>query len=304
MGKDLIIVDWGTTGFRAWLVDEKGGVKDEIPSGIGMRDLPRERFPGYCGEQVARWRSGGEQPPIFMAGMVGAPQGWQAAPQPILPIGLDDLATQVVAAEGLADTWIIPGCRVQRSQSEIDVMRGEEVQIFGALELLGCRDALFCLPGTHSKWAETKDGTLTHFTTSMTGEVYQVMLAHSILGKTADANAPFSPAAFRLGLDQARRDGGVLHHMFTTRCRALYGDLAPETTPSYLSGLLIGSELRSMRILYPKAKDVVVVAGHALTEPYRIALAATGFSTRSVSAKDASLTGIRAVVNRRRACIA
>ena len=103
-----------------------GEVQDEIPSGTGMRDTAREDFPRYCGEQLARWRTGAEPPPVYMAGMVGAPQGCQAAPQPVLPVGIDDLAAQVVAAEGLADAWIIPGCRVQKSDAEIDVMRGEE----------------------------------------------------------------------------------------------------------------------------------------------------------------------------------
>ena len=37
---------------------------------------------------------------LSVAGMVGAPQGWQTAPQPILPVTLADLAAQVVAAEG------------------------------------------------------------------------------------------------------------------------------------------------------------------------------------------------------------
>lgn len=295
MDAKLIVVDWGTTSFRAWLVDAKGDVLDEIPSGTGMRDMPRDAFPGYCGEQLARWRSDANPIPVYMAGMVGAPQGWQTAPQPILPVTLADLAGQVVAAEGLPNAWIVPGARVQKSAAEIDVMRGEEVQIFGALALLGRTGGLLCLPGTHSKWAKVSEGTLTHFTSSMTGEVYEALLGHTILAKTADRAAPFEEAAFRLGLAKAQEPGGLLHLAFSARCRTLYGDLTPELTPSYLSGLLIGSEVRAMRELHPDARDLVVVASDALRGPYGIALAAAGFAATVVGAKAASLAGIGAV---------
>lgn len=296
----VIVVDWGTTSFRAWLV-AGGEVQDEIPSGTGMRDTAREDFPRYCGEQLARWRTGAEPPPVYMAGMVGAPQGWQAAPQPVLPVGIDDLAAQVVAAEGLADAWIIPGCRVQKSDAEIDVMRGEEVQIFGALDLLKRDDALFCLPGTHSKWAEVRGRKLVHFTTSMTGEVYETMLGHTILAKTADRAAPFDEAAFRKGLAQADSADGLLHQLFTARCRTLYGDMKPELTPSYLSGILIGAEVRAMRGLHPQAKEVLLCGSDALRGPYGIALAAAGIAITAVSAKAASLAGIGTIAARHRA---
>jgi len=295
MEAKLIVVDWGTTSFRAWLVDGQGEVMDEIPSGTGMRDMPRDAFPAYCGEQLARWRADANPIPVYMAGMVGAAQGWQTAPQPILPVSLADLASQVVAAEGLHNAWIIPGTRVQRSNTEIDVMRGEEVQIFGALDLLGKTDALLCLPGTHSKWATVTDGALTHFTTSMTGEVYEALLGHTILAKTAERAAPFSEKAFRLGLEQSHGEGGLLHLLFSARCRNLYGDLTPELTPSYLSGLLIGREVRAMRAHYPQESDLVVVASDALRGPYGIALTEAGFKTTIVATKAASLAGIGAV---------
>lgn len=295
MDANRIVVDWGTTSFRAWLVDAKGEVLDEIPAGTGMRDMPRDAFASYCGEQLARWRSESNPIPVYMAGMVGAPQGWQTAPQPILPVTLADLANQVVAAEGLHNAWIIPGTRVQRSNSEIDVMRGEEVQIFGALDLLGKTEGLLCLPGTHSKWATVADGALTHFTTSMTGEVYEALLGHTILAKTADRAAPFNEKAFRMGLAQSHGEGGLLHLIFSARCRTLYGDLKPELTPSYLSGLLIGSEVRAMRAHYPEADELIVVASDALRGPYGIALAEAGFKTTLIATKAASLAGIGAV---------
>jgi len=139
------------------------------------------------------------------------------------------------------------------------------------------------------------DGALTHFTTSMTGEVYEALLGHTILAKTAERAAPFSEKAFRLGLEQSHGEGGLLHLLFSARCRNLYGDLTPELTPSYLSGLLIGREVRAMRAHYPQESDLVVVASDALRGPYGIALTEAGFKTTIVATKAASLAGIGAV---------
>ena len=38
----------------------------------------------------------------------------------------------------------------------VDVMRGEEVQVFGVLELYPDATKI-CLPGTHSKWVTVED---------------------------------------------------------------------------------------------------------------------------------------------------
>lgn len=300
----LIAIDWGTTGFRAWLVDTaSGAVLDEVPEGPGMRGLKTAEFPTACARVVDPWRDSSEAPPppVYMAGMVGAPQGWRKAPQLPLPLTAADLADQVVRAEGVADAWIIPGARRQDSPKAVDVMRGEEVQIFGALSLSGAAGGLFCLPGTHSKWARVEDGALVRFDTAMTGEVHQVMLDHSILGLTADRDAAFSEAAFDLGLEQTEQPGGVLHHLFTARARGLFGDLTPPGAASYVSGVLVGTEIRDMTTLYPGAAEVALVCADRLRVPYARALARAGLAARFTPARDASLAGILAVVRRHRA---
>ena len=58
-------------------------------------------------------------------------------------------------------------------------MRGEETQIAGALALLPDFDGVFCLPGTHSKWAHVSAGEVVSFQTYMTGELF-ALLVHPI----------------------------------------------------------------------------------------------------------------------------
>lgn len=294
-----IIVDWSTKSFRAWLVDlDTGATLDEIPEGRGMRDLARSEFPGYCRAVLSRWRDDPSQPrpPVYMAGMVGSVLGWLTAPQPCLPQSPEDLAEHVVQTEEMRETWIIPGVRLEGEHDRVDVMRGEEVQIFGALDATGLSDAILCLPGNHSKWAEVCDGRLIRFTTSMTGEIFQTCLDHTILGQPADRKAPWSDSAFQRGLAQADRPDGLLHHLFTARSRHLYGDLGGGDIASYLSGLLIGHEIRAMEQCYSPGQDILLVSADALRGPYEAALRHFGHTPRWVSAKDATVRGVRSVV--------
>ncbi len=299
-GDRVIIVDWGTTSFRAWLVDTTtGAVLDEIPDGPGMRGLDRDGFAAACDSHVSGWRRG-DRPPIYLCGMVGAPQGWHPAPQPPLPLTANDLAVGIVPVPDLPGAYILPGAR--RQDEAVDVMRGEEVQIFGALAETGRADALLCLPGTHSKWARVENGTLIAFTTSMTGEVFEVMTTHSVLGLTATTGADFDAAAFDAGLAQADRPGGLLHHLFTARSRGLYGGLAPDGVESYLSGLLIGSEVRAMRALYPEADrgQILLVCTPRLRLPYERAFREAALSARWVAGRDATIRGVRTIAARHR----
>lgn len=298
MSRLAIIVDWGTSRFRAWLVEvESGATLDEITDGKGLRDLATPEFPDYCRGRLAPWRDRPEPVPIYMAGMVGAAQGWQAAPQLPLPVQTDDLAAHAVPAAGVTDAWIIPGCRYTDQHGVADLMRGEEVQIFGALALTERGDADLCLPGTHSKWARVHDGALIAFSTAMTGEVYEALMDHTLLGTPAERDAAFAAPAFRKGMQQAARDGGLLHHLFTARSRYVQGDLAAGEIASYLSGLLIGHELTDTAGRYQG--DVLLVCSPALKTPYETALQVLGVTHTWVASSEASIAGMREIILRR-----
>lgn len=300
-GAHAIIIDWGTSSFRAYLVDvETGRALEEIADGLGMGALERSEFPSYCREQTARWRSSNPPAPIYMAGMVGAAQGWLTAPQPPLPVSADDLAHHVVAADGMEEAWILPGVRYHGPDGHIDVMRGEEVQIFGALAEVGAVSAHLCLPGTHSKWATVRDGALERFFTAMTGELYRAILRHTVVGRLAMEDAAFDARVFERGLSVAGRPGGLLYHLFGARGQVLYGGLAAAEVASYLSGLLIGEELERMAELEALPDHVLLVCGERLREPYEIALRCRGVGAVWIDARLATLRGVVSVMRHHR----
>ncbi|WP_435105384.1 2-dehydro-3-deoxygalactonokinase [Arhodomonas sp. AD133] len=300
MSERIIVIDWGTTAFRAYLVDaDNGACLDRITQGHGMRELAGRPFADYCRERLGDWRENGAVP-VYLAGMVGARQGWHEAPQPPLPRAAADLAEDLVPAPGLDNTWLVPGVRLHGEAGHVDVMRGEEVQIFGALALAKRSEATLCLPGTHSKWARVRDNVLHHFATVMTGELFEAVTRHTLIGVPAEDAAAPDDGAFRQGLNQAERPGGLGHQLFTARSRWLYGDLAATGIRDYVSGLLIGHEMASMRELYRDTVEIVVVASDSLRSRYDSALRHFGLKAHHVATADASLAGVLAIARRHR----
>jgi 2-dehydro-3-deoxygalactonokinase len=241
----LIAIDWGTTGFRAYRLDGDGAVAESRSASKGILAVPPGGFPAVL-EEVGDWIAEGHAP-IVMAGMVGSRQGWLEVPYVACPAGFDEIAAAMrdVRWEGRR-AWIVPGLTCRDEARVPDVMRGEEAQILGALDDLPAAGALVCLPGTHSKWVRVERGRIAGFSTCMTGELYAVMKAHSILGRMMEDGAA-DPHAFADGVGRSGEPGGVLHHLFGVRTRGLMGELAPAAAASYLSGILIGHELRNAR---------------------------------------------------------
>ena len=298
MNSKAIIVDWGTTAFKAWLVElSSGEILASTSNNMGMSQLDSIQFSEALDQSIGCWKETQPELTVYMAGMVGAAGGWCLAPQLPTPLSRHDLSKNLMQVPNQKNTWIIPGARVPGNNP--DIMRGEEVQIFGGLKLSGKEQALMCLPGTHSKWAQIKDHQLVNFVTSMTGEVHQVMLQHSVLGKSLVLDhQTASSEAFEAGLAEADCETNVLHTMFSARTKLLGGSLDEHQVSDYLSGILIGAEVRSMEKRFPpESKPLVLISGIALKAPYTKALERAGYRVEWIDAGTASCEGIREIIN-------
>jgi 2-dehydro-3-deoxygalactonokinase len=239
----LIALDWGSTQLRAYRLGRRGEVLDARTLPWGVCHLPEQGFEGALAEAVEGW----PMVPVIACGMVGSRNGWCEVPYLDAPIRTDKLAASLVplSTKQGRQLYIVPGLR---DPSRPDVMRGEETQVAGLLarEPDAARESDVLLPGTHSKWVSVRDSKVTRIATAMTGELYGVLYQHSVLG--ASLPAPMSDElAFRRGVLTARASGeaGVLSRVFSARTLMLDGQLAPTSVADYLSGLLIGEEMRS-----------------------------------------------------------
>ncbi|GLQ88011.1 2-dehydro-3-deoxygalactonokinase [Dyella flagellata] len=273
----LIGLDWGTSSLRAYLFDADGKVVASRQQAWGVRQLPEGGFAAAFEAITAEWPAC----VAVAAGMVGSRQGWREVPYAALPADAAGIARGMLRVDDCAshELWIAPG--LQRRQPA-DVMRGEETQIIGALarQPLQQLNMRFVLPGTHSKWARVVDGRITDFDTVMTGEIYALLIKHSILGAglPAESTPSFAHDAFVRGLLAARDSGGegIFSRLFSTRALMLAGELAPAQAPDFLSGLLIGEEFRIARLRDDGSFSPLCLIGEA-TLCQRYALAAQHF---------------------------
>ena len=177
----LVAIDWGTSALRGARLDESGRVLEERSAPLGILNVPDGDFAATFAAQFGDWM----KPPgtlCLISGMAGSRQGWAEAPYVSCPAGPAELARHLHWIEGgpfPGRIALVPG--LSDTQRDVpDVMRGEEVQIFGAMSLAGLTEGLFVLPGTHSKWATVRGGRIVGFRTFMTGEAFGLFSRHSI----------------------------------------------------------------------------------------------------------------------------
>ena len=303
-GAALIAIDWGTTSARAYRFAAGGRIVGHRSAPLGIQHVQDGAFAAALAALIGDWAD--DPAPRIACGMIGSRQGWIEAPYCACPAALGALATALVRVPDGGALAIVPGVTCIDAAGVPDVMRGEETQILGVVATADRGDSggqLIVLPGTHSKWAIVAGDRIEAFATFLTGELFAVLKDHSILGRMMPTGG--SPGvtaagnAFDRGLGRSLAagspDAGLLHELFGARTLALFGDLAPEATADYLSGLLIGSELcagRAWAARHGVAGDrVTLVGAPALSARYANALAQAG-ATVVEGPEDAAARGL------------
>ncbi|PHV08867.1 2-dehydro-3-deoxygalactonokinase [Janthinobacterium sp. BJB412] len=283
MNHTLLGIDWGTSNRRAYLIDRQGNCLARHEDKQGMLAV-RGRF----GESLAGLLAAldiGADVPLLLSGMVGSAAGWQevayadcALPLERLPAHLAPLADPAWAGRG----HIVPGYCYRAdadagggagADAAVDVMRGEETQLLGAVAL-GRRDGWLVLPGTHSKWVLLRDGAVASIATYMTGELYAMLAAGGTLAALMDGDSA-EPQAFAAGLRQAGLGEPLSNSLFRVRARVVAGAMPQAQAAGFVSGLLIGAEF---------AAAASAAAGFGATS----AATAGGFSAASATVTAAS----------------
>jgi 2-dehydro-3-deoxygalactonokinase len=288
MKKYWIAVDWGTTNFRAFLMDNAQRL-DHIHHACGLLSVEKTEFAATLYHLLQPWLQEHGVLPVVMAGMVGSQQGWHEVPYSPLPCTARALlgGTYSFTTTWGSPAWIIPGVSGTSPFGQPDVMRGEEVQLLGLSQLHPAEKHFALLPGTHSKHAHLAGGNITDFSTFMSGEVFSLLSQHSLLGKGLPEQQDDKPT-FLLGVKTALRGAPFTHLIFSARTRRLAGEIAPAHIHSYLSGLTIGAEMLAI----PAGQQAWVVGSPTLTERYRLASTLLDRQLTPVNGDDCFIHGL------------
>lgn len=218
--------------------------------------------------------------PIIISGMASSTIGMMDLPYKDIPFATDgtDLVGHIIkASENFTHDIII----VSGIKSSTDVMRGEETQLVGAVDINSNREQVLIFPGTHSKHIWVKNNKAVDFRTYMTGEFFALLTQKSVLAASiaadGDFNIPDNTSSFQQGIWDSRQQN-LLHSCFEVRVNNLFGHYTPQQSYYYLSGLLIGTEVKELMTV--ACNPITIVTNDVLQPYYHMAFEVLGLSAK------------------------
>lgn len=297
----MIGIDWGTSSFRAYLLASDGALIETVSRTLGILNVPDKNFAAVLDDTCAKWINSWPDIPILMCGMIGSQQGWREAPYLKGKAGPAELAALLSTVnDHRCDIRIVCGLEGRSFGGGPDVMRGEETILVGALAQGAPQTGLYCLPGTHSKWAKVSNGKIDRFSTFLTGELFSLLCEKSILHALIKADpgktAAEIDAAFLRGVKLAFNGEGLSHQLFAIRASVLTAETRGWATREMLSGLLIGAELAALyHHLCATPQDIIILASGEIGKRYKKALNSLGLLPAIMDAQQACRMGLYSI---------
>lgn len=307
-------IDWGSSSFRAYRFDASQNIIDTVNTAAGLKSFSTASVPAdspferYLFETIGDWLEPGDT--VLLSGMVTSRTGWQETPYLPCPADLASMMEHAVT-KTIKDINLIflPGLS-QRTPSP-DVIRGEELQMLGASKTLFTTTqaastsdkATLVMPGTHSKWALVENDSVQRFHTIITGELFEILTQHSLVGAFANDSKAAS-TAFTDAVRQGFNSETVISDLFSCRAGVLLNTLNENDVKDRLSGLLIGHEIREgLSLLHsnfnnnaPSAITLGLIGSDQLCSRYLFACQHLSLSATQIEA-DASALGFRQVIH-------
>lgn len=287
--------DWGTSVFRLRLVDvATQTVVTEIKTSYGIArafecwqqstQLGKNRvafYQSYLLEEVKKitdaFNNDVEDAPIVISGMVSSSIGMLELPYKELPFmctGADLVTHTIMPQQGQRHKIIfISGVR-----SAVDVMRGEETILVGCNVPVNDSEQLVVFPGTHSKHLIIKNGLVQNISTYMTGELFDLLSNKSILSASVKKGEVEETAADPFFIEGVIKgsSSNLINSLFRVRTNQLFEKTTPTENYQYLSGLVIGHELKD--VVKNNTLAITLVCSEALKKSYMQAFNSLGLS--------------------------
>ena len=305
----FISCDWGTSAFRLRLVDaETKAVLATIKTEQGIADVyndwninhQQEDRLSFYSKIIAdgvraleqEYKHTLENVTIVISGMASSSIGMMDLPYKALPFYLDgaDVLTEVIPSLPHFHHQLL---FISGAKTSEDVMRGEETKLLGCDVSNNAAAQLLILPGTHTKHVVVEQDKVVDFKTYMTGELFSLLSTKSVLAASVEKEEKEQEnnnnAFFLKGVSEAVNNN-LLNIIFHVRTYRLFNYHSPQQNYQYLSGLLIGSELKAL--LTTKYNSITLVATGVLAPLYRQALPAVGIQiNKELDADEALIAG-------------
>jgi 2-dehydro-3-deoxygalactonokinase len=294
---DLIsaIVDMGTTNTRLNLVDSQGRVRGSIKGGFGVKDRAASgsrdvliqglhklveimtEETGVLPEQIEH---------MLCSGMITSEIGLVDIPHRFAPVDMKELSDNIrelSMPEILsAPILLIPGVRnkienpSQDNLEGMDFMRGEETQVFGAIDLYEIPTPVtFMFLSSHTKLVDVDENQrITRSFTTLSGQIFNAFRFNTLLASSVPKTDPafVNGEALLRGI-RAGMKNGILRAGLMVRFMDILIDTTSEERFAFLEGLIIASDIHAIKNSYPFLRKRVVILGNSLrSKAYQSAL--------------------------------
>lgn len=259
-----ITVDTGTTNTRIRIL-ENDKILAKVKSELGIKDVAITGDKRILERGLAKMiadgltkagRSLNEVEFVAGAGMITSNLGLVEIPHQAGPLSIDDLAQKI---EIRTFEWMnhkpfyfIPGIKNQVTAQtvdcldQIDVMRGEEVEAFGIMELCHIQGpALMVLPGSHTKFVYiNRNNQIEKCSTTMLGEFLHALVQSTILSDSIPVEliSSVDPDYVVRGFN-FEKTHGLTKAVFSARLMDITLDTTPNQRVNFLTGALVGSDI-------------------------------------------------------------
>ena len=316
----FLAIDSGTTHTRVWLIRD-GEIAARVQVDAGVRDTARTgstaTLRGAIGSAVQQAAArAGERPPrvALAAGMITSNLGLVELPHVPAPAGPRDLARAVERIEfaepGVLAVYFVRGVRTGRvacglaDAPHTDIIRGEETEVFGALETLSLDGPLLYVHlGSHTKVIRVdRRGRITGGITTLSGELDHALRTYTILsGALAPERVrPCDPDLLDAGAEWARKYG-LSRTFFLLRILEQSGEYGPQQLGSVFAGAIAAADLHALHghRLVRKGTRVILSGRPRFQSAWRHFLEREGFDVTPLSQADterAFLAGLQHIV--------
>nr|PZN03414.1 MAG: 2-dehydro-3-deoxygalactonokinase [Bacillota bacterium] len=300
---NLMTIDGGTTNTRIYLFREGEivassrlpiGVRDAAMAGKkdGLINEVRKAIENLLKESKIEYR---DIRLVVASGMITSNLGILEVPHITAPVAIDDLikfSRYLVLPEFFDLPFLfVPGVKNRKpswadSKSDdlieaMDMMRGEETETFGIMELRGLKGpAVLILAGSHIKIVKVDEwGRIDSSVTTMGGELFSTISRNTIL-----ANSIPPELVTKAEREQLLRGARISERVgfgrgcFVTRVMDLLGDTEGNDRANFLLGAVIGQDIYAMKnsqALKVNPTDTIVISGPGpLREAFYILLTA------------------------------
>ena len=269
-----IALDGGTTNTRASLVRE-GRIETTVKAAAGVRDTQgasinpvKEAVVSCVTQLLERHCDSSDTVRIVASGMLGSEAGLTNVRHVAAPATAADLArgSVVWTDQRLAGfpLRILPGVITGRSPDaslswessmSMDIMRGEETQVWGIRERLEktapeivTRPWLLLWPGSHTKLiAVEADGTILGSYTTLAGETYAALKSGTLLSRSVSETPVdrIDDTILETAAHEVRKHG-LLRAAFWTRIADVTGSLDQSGRSAWLSAIVTAEDVETL----------------------------------------------------------